>query len=137
MKKLTSIKQKSFTLIELIAVLLILGILAAVAVPKYLDLVTDSEVKACEGAVASLNGFENMKWSENKLKASGLTDAAIYALVVDQLAISGDFAETTVVDGAGTVTYGSTGNGVNVTRYPGISGAPGYWIIDSSLYAAP
>jgi len=44
--------QKGFTLIEIIAVLVLLGILAAVAVPKYVNLQQDAKNKAAEGAVA-------------------------------------------------------------------------------------
>lgn len=44
--------QDGFTLIEIIAVLVLLGILAAVAVPKYFDLQQDSANKAADAAVA-------------------------------------------------------------------------------------
>jgi len=55
--------EEGFTLIEIIAVLIVLGILAAVAVPKYIDLTTTAKVKAAEGQVAEMKATLNLAYA--------------------------------------------------------------------------
>ena len=91
--------QKGFTLIEIIAVLVILGILAAVAIPRFMDLTSVASDKAAMQAVAEgksrlsnqfarnlLTGTTNLTAEKLRLQAAGspaLLDAGDYTLAYE------------------------------------------------------
>lgn len=65
-------KQKGFTLIELIIVIIILGILAVTAAPKFLDIQDDAKQSAMEGIAGAVRSASQIAHSGN-LITSGAT----------------------------------------------------------------
>jgi MSHA pilin protein MshA len=45
--------QRGFTLIELVMVIVILGVLAAVAIPKFVDLKADAQLASMQGVAGA------------------------------------------------------------------------------------
>lgn len=72
-------KQQGFTLIELVVVIVILGVLAATAAPKFIDLSSDARIatlESLEGSMRSASNLVNLKAKiENKTDCS--TDPTI------------------------------------------------------------
>ena len=68
MKKTTS--RNGFTLIELIIVMVILGIMAAVAVPRYLDSIANAEESAEDAVISAIRGGLK-QYANNSLLENG------------------------------------------------------------------
>ena len=99
--------QKGFTLIELIVIIVIIGILAAVAILKYLDLTKDAADGTAKGILGSLRSTNALRFGKNILgnTTSQYTMGDIVNDVAELKGITYSAAATTLVITAGGNTY--------------------------------
>lgn len=82
--------EKGFTLIEIIAVLVILSVLASVAIPRYISLDESARQRAIDAGIAELNGRETLTWSNIKITNTGYEDDATLFLILNTT-LGGDY----------------------------------------------
>lgn len=69
--KKNGLGQMGFTLIELISTLVIISVIAAILIPRYVEVEKNSRLRALDVGISELNGRETLNWALVKLSDSG------------------------------------------------------------------
>ena len=94
-------KSKGFTLIELIIIIIILGIISAVAIPKYVNMQTAAQTGTAHGILGALASSESLLFSQYVLSGTTYNNASVVA----NAGISGGASATVpAASGPGTIT---------------------------------
>jgi MSHA pilin protein MshA len=110
-KSLTKNVQKGFTLIELVVVIVILGILAATALPRFTNMSGTARIATLNGMVGALN--------------------SAISVTHGQFLVTSPLTSPVSMDGANVVVWGgypdagAAGIGAALTSYSGFTFAPG------------
>jgi len=117
--------RSGFTLIEILVVLVILGVLSAIAQSILVDLVGSTENSAIEAGIMQLNAREKLTWADSKFSSSGWTnDNAVFA-VIDMNLGAGYSWIAGPANSGGTLQFESTS--VVLTRDPSTNESTGWW----------
>jgi MSHA pilin protein MshA len=119
-------RRTAFTLIELIAVIVVLAILAGVALPKYFDYSAQARASSCKGTLGAVrSGIANFYMN------TGLTGPERYPTYVELNALGTVMQEPLPANPYNSALTVRNADGTWVSGNPPVSGAQG-WAYDQT-----
>ncbi len=119
--------ETGFTLLGIIAAMVILSILAALAIPRYISLDESAKQRAVDAGIAELDGRETLTWSNIKISESGwIDDERTFSLIDTDLGSDYQWAVDDPDESGGVLTFKDSA-AVTLTRTVSENTRPGNW----------
>ena len=121
--------QKGFTLIELVLVIVILGVLAAVAIPKFVSLQNDATAATNIGYVGALRSAISIRFADQLLHGGAPDVIGSTAVEAPATAANIEALVASAKPSSLVTTAGACGTGLWTGLQPGSPPASGNWTL--------